>query len=158
SGEDLQARRGLLRVTEAWPAAAVAVPLGAPLPELRGDERGRLIEVPRAARLRVSLHPYDAPVAAALAPSSYLEGPPASGTGELQLRREGGGGWLLPDDADGDGTRPGEPALPLPPARQPESLQALAEQYLRWTAPLRLARGCTDLPHRLRVELMDCRA
>ncbi|MEO7731219.1 MAG: caspase family protein [Kofleriaceae bacterium] len=163
---ELALRTGLLRVTAAEPASATAEPVAghAPAP-LEPGARGRLIEAAADARLRISLTPYDARLAARIAASKLLEVVAPGERGELELVRCANGDRELADDVFGP--QPGGasyllhriPAAVLaapPPARGPDPVHASLEHYLAYAAPIRLANACLDLPRALRLRLLDC--
>jgi hypothetical protein len=153
SGEDLAARKGTIRVVRAERASSEAVAT-APfvLPEA---PRGRLVRSGRDARLRVALAPNDARLAAQLAASPLIElAEPEQA--ELTLARRADGGWAMVDDVHGTGQNADEPVLAVIPADRLDMARAAVEHYHAYSAPLRLARACRDLPSLLRLWLLDC--
>ena len=61
------------------------------------------------------------------------------------------------DDVHGTGENADEPVLAvIPAAHRLDMAQPAVEHYYAYSAPLRLARACTDLPKLLRVWLLDC--
>lgn len=155
SQADKDLRLGVLKVTYATRAGATAVAL-APLPKFVGGERGRLIKVGEAARLPVALSEPAPSLEAALRKSSLLDVASAGVKGEVTLVRRADGNLALIDEVYGAGENAGEPSLPALPSDKPEAVARFVEHYYRYSAPLRLARGCTDLPHSLRVKVLDC--
>ena len=153
SGEDLAARKGTIRVVRAERASSEAVAV-APfvLPEA---PRGRLVRSGRDARLRVALAPDDAGLAAQLAASPLIELVEPE-QAELTLARRADGGWALVDDVHGTGQTADEPVLAVIPADRLDTARAAVEHYHAYSAPLRMARACRDLPSLLRLWLLDC--
>ena len=153
SAQDLVARKGTIRVVRAERASSEAVAT-APfvLPEA---PRGRLVRSGRDAGLRVAVAPNDAGLAAQLAASPLIElvDPEQA---ELTLTRRADGGWALADDVHGTGQNAGEPVLAVIPADRLDMARAAVEHYHGYSAPLRLARACRDLPCLLRLWLLDC--
>ena len=153
SGEDLAARKGTIRVVRAERASSEAVAT-APF-VLPKAPRGRLVRSGRDASLRMALAPNDAGLAAQLATSPLVEqvGP---GLAELTLTRRADGGWALVDDVHGTGQNADEPVLAVIPADRLDRARAAVEHYHAYSAPLRMARACRDLPSLLRLWLLDC--
>jgi Caspase domain len=153
SSEDLAARKGTIRVVRAERASSEAVAT-APfvLPEA---PRGRLVRAGRDARLRVALSPDDIGLAAHLAASPLIERVQPE-QAELTLARRADGGWALVDDVHGTGQPADEPVLAVIPADQLDKSRAAVEHYHAYSAPLRQARACRDLPGMLRLWLLDC--
>jgi hypothetical protein len=153
SSADHAARKGLLQVCRAERATCEADAMGSfDLPEAA---RGRLCKAGRDARLRVALAPHDARVADCLAKSPLVE-LATGGDADLTLARRSDGGWALTDDVHGTGEEPGEPLLAVIPANRLDLVLATVEHYHAYSAPLRIARGCCDLPNQLRLWLLDC--
>jgi hypothetical protein len=157
SEEDLAARRGLLRVMRASRSEAEAVAVTQP-PPLPPGARGRLVRAGKAAKLLVALEPHDEGLAAGLARSPLLQVAGPGQAGEVSLLRRGDGGWAVCDDVFGTGDTPDEPTLVILPPNRLERAREVLEHYHRYAAPLRLARGCQDLPRALRLRLLDCNA
>lgn len=153
TAEDLAARKGSIRVTQATPSASEAVAV-APfvLPEA---PRGRLVRAGHAARLRVTLAPEDAALTAALAVSNVVERVEGLDA-ELTLARRADGGWALADDVHGTGETADEPALAVIDVERPDVARAAVEHYHAYVMPLRMAHACPDLPGLLRLWLLDC--
>ncbi len=153
SPEDLAARTGSIRVTQATPADSEAVAVEPfVLPEA---PRGRLVRAGQAARLRVALAPEDVALAGALA-SSDLIALVGEAEAELTLARRADGGWALTDDVHGTGETDNEPALSVIPAARLDVARAAVEHYHAYVTPLRMAHACSDLPGLLRLWLLDC--
>jgi Caspase domain len=153
SPEDLAARTGGIRVTQASPADSEAVAVEPfVLPEA---PRGRLVRAGQAARLRVALAPEDVGLAGALAPSDLIA-LVGEAEAELTLARRADGAWALTDDVHGAGETDTEPALPVIPAARLDVARAAVEHYLAYVTPLRMAHACSDLPGMLRLWLLDC--
>ena len=153
SGEDLAARKGTIRVVLAERASSEAVAVTPfVLPEV---PRGRLVRSGRDARLRVALMPVDDGLAAQLAASPLIERVEPE-QAELTLARRADGGWALGDDVHGSGQTAGEPVLAVIPADRLNTARAAVEHYHAYSAPLRMARACRDLPSLLRLWLLDC--
>jgi Caspase domain len=153
SSEDLAVRKGMIRVVRAERASSEAV-AATPfvLPEA---PRGRLVRAGRDARLRVALSPDDARMAARLAASPLIMRVEPE-QAELTLARRADGGWALVDDVHGAGQAAGEPVLAVIPADRLDVARAAVEHYHAYSAPLRMARACRDLPSLLRLWLLDC--
>jgi hypothetical protein len=153
SAEDLAARKGSIRVTQATVSVCEAVAM-APF-VLPAAPRGRLVRAGNAARLRVALAPKDAALADALAGSDLIERVGES-EAELTLVRRADGGWALTDDVHGTGEIADEPMLAVIPAHRLEVARAVVDHYHGYATPLRMARACPDLPGLLRLWLLDC--
>ncbi len=153
--EDLALRRGVLKVTAAEPASARARALTS-LPALRGGERGRLVKAGDAARLRLAVGEPAPSIEAELRKSPFVEVLPPGVKGDVALMRRADGDRAFVDDVYGDGSKADEPAFPPLASGDPVAVRRFVEHYHRYAAPLRLARGCTDLPQALRVSVLDC--
>ncbi|MFO0606365.1 MAG: caspase family protein [Polyangiales bacterium] len=153
--EDLALRLGVLKVTSAEPASARARALTS-LPALRGGERGRLVKAGDAARLRLAIGEPAPSIEAELRKSPFVEVLPPGVKGDVTLARRADGDRAFVDDVFGDGGKDDEPAFPPLPSGDPVAVRRFVEHYHRYAAPLRLARGCTDLPQALRVSVLDC--
>lgn len=153
SREDLDARRGRLRVTAATASSATASATAAfALPDA---PRGRLIKAGPDARLRVRLLPPNPALAARLADSDLLEVVAGSGDVDVELVQRPDQAWAITDDIHGRGDDAIEPELAsLTPDRLSLARAAL-EHYHGYSAPLRLARACRDLPNLLQVSVLD---
>jgi Caspase domain len=162
---DRAARVGLLRVITAdrSTAMAEAVSGAAPPDPLEPGARGRLVGAGKEARLRVSLSPNDPALAKRIASSRLLEVVPDGA--HLTLIGTDDGGRELTDDVFGpDPERdhyvlyriPASMLAVPPPAIGRDPIIAPLEQYFDYSAPLRLAKACTDLPRSLRLRLLDC--
>ena len=164
--EDLRERIGLVRVISADRAtseAKVDPAMPPPSPPLNEVWRGRLIRPGQGAKLLVALAPHDEVMASRLATSPFLEIARAGEKGQITLVQRSDGSWAITDDIYGTGEEPGPPVPTLPfltntaPAAGAEDIAVnLVEHYYRYSAPLRLARNCTDLPHGLLMRLLDC--
>jgi Caspase domain len=153
STEDLAVRKGIIRVVHAERASSEAVATTPfVLPEA---PRGRLVRAGRDARLRVTLSPDDASLASQLEASPLIERVEPE-QAELTLARRVDGGWALVDDVHGSGRTAGEPMLAVIPADRLDMARAVVEHYHAYSAPLRMARACRDLPSLLRLWLLDC--
>jgi hypothetical protein len=154
SREDLAARKGTMRVIRAERASSEAVAATAPfvLPEA---PRGRLVRPGRDARLRMALAPNDASLAAQLGASPLIERVGLE-QAELTLTGRADGGWALVDDVHGTGQTTDEPVLAVIPADRLDMARAAVEHYHAYSAPLRMARACRDLPSLLQLWLLDC--
>ena len=156
STEDLAARCGVLRVTQADATSCQAVAV-TPFP-LPPAPRGRLVKAGPAGRLRVLLVPYDADLAANLGGSDLLEvversaGDPRD---VVELAQRSDGVWEVTDDIHGAGRSAGEPELVSIPPDRLYLARALLEHYHGYSAPIRLARACRDLPNQLMITLLD---
>ena len=148
-------RLGVVRVTSAELARADAVPV-APFPALPDGARGRLLTAGEAARVRVAVRPHDARLVASLEHSGLLSMVAAGEPADLIIARRRDGAWALTDEVFGAGDRPGEATLPIIPAGDHDRVLRCVEHYARFTAPLRLARGCRDLPRALQIRLLAC--
>jgi hypothetical protein len=152
SADDLAARKGLLRVSQADRSTCEAVAV-APfaLPE---GARGRLCKAGRASRLRVAVVPPQKALDDELAASSLVER--VTVDAELKLAQRSDGAWALTDDVHGSGKVAGEPVLALIPPDRLEVARAVVEHYHAYLTPLRMARACRDLPSLLRLWPLDC--
>ena len=151
SAADISACKGVLRVAEVTRATARAIATGVELPAVG---RGRLIAAGEATRLAVALRPQDAGLARALDGSPLLA-VTREAEAEVVLVRRSDGGWAVTDDVFGAGDAADEPTLLVIPADRLAAMVRVVEHYYAYSAPLRLARRCQDLPHALRLELRD---
>lgn len=154
SDADLLLRLGRVHVTRAGLADAVAVANG-PLAALPGGARARLVTAGDAARLRVALRPADDVVAARIDASGLLKVVRGE-SGDATLVRRRDGAWAITDEVFGDGESSADPSLPAITSDALDQLVPCLEHYARYTAPLRLARECRDLPRGLQVRLLEC--
>jgi Caspase domain len=153
SPEDLGARKGTIRVVKAELATSEAV--AAEPFALPKAPRGRLIRAGRDAALRVALIPDHAGLAAQLAASPLIELGEPEGA-DLKLERRTDSGWAMADDIHGKGEVADEPVLAIVPPDRLEQAREAVEHYHAYSAPLRMARACRDLPTLLRLWLLDC--
>jgi hypothetical protein len=75
----------------------------------------------------------------------------------MTMVRRGDGAWAMTDEFYGSGEDASRPALGLLPAALASdrvAAQRLVEHYHDWSAPVRLAERCVDLPHCLRLTLL----
>lgn len=148
---DTNARLGELEVIDAKKAASIAVPIGAfPLPEVA---RGRLIEPGEAAKLNVVLKPAVEAVVNELNASSFVEVVDDESQADIELVKVNGS-WALGDDLHG--SEPTDPQFPRMDDENPQQMRSIVEHYHAYSAPLRLARQCQDLPNLLKITLLDC--
>lgn len=153
SADDLAVRCGRLRVTAADASAATAAATATfALPHAA---RGRLVKAGPDARLRVRLVPPNPELAARLAGSELLEIIAGDGDADVELVQRPDQAWAITDDIHGRGDDAIEPELvALTPDRMPLARAAL-EHYHGYSAPLRLARACRDLPDLLHISVLD---
>ncbi len=151
SREDLAARLFTLEVTLADRSSSFAA--AASPPTLPPGARGRLVAPGKSARLRVGLLPDDAELDRRLQ-SDLIELVPA-GDAELILERRPGG-WELTDGVFGDDSIPDRAILAVIPLARLDRARAMVEHYHAYTAPLRLAEACDDLPSMLQISMLDC--
>ncbi|MFN0181278.1 MAG: caspase domain-containing protein [Gemmatimonadales bacterium] len=151
SEADLEARVGMLKVTEASRASAKAVADGPPF-ELPAGARGRLVEAGEADRLRCAVVSDDPKLVAAFQGSKLLEVVP-EGEALLRLEPGEGGRWKFTDDVHG-AVAGAPPLITLASEELHPAAVAVAEHYLRYAAPLRMAKLATDLPGALQVRLL----
>ncbi|MGY1670336.1 caspase family protein [Geodermatophilus sp. SYSU D00710] len=151
SPADRGARLGELRVDSATWASCSGTPV-APftLPEAA---RGRLVAPGTDARLTVSLRPHVDEAAAALGESPFIQVVDDAHHADLELHRRPEG-WILADDLHGDD--PDGPRFPPVPDRHGDLLRPITEHYYRYSAPLRLAHACRDLPRMLQLSVLSC--
>jgi hypothetical protein len=157
SDADRAARRGVLKVVGARMSTATATPDPAGALALQSGARGRLIQVGEQAKLAVALSEPHPDIAAAIARSGLVR---LAGAGEkprMTMVRRGDGAWAMTDEFYGSGEDASRPALGLLPAALASdrvAAQRLVEHYHDWSAPVRLAERCVDLPHCLRLTLL----
>lgn len=145
---------GRLRVTDPVHASTAFADAVAPF-KLPEPARGRLIKAGRDARLRVRLVPNDAGIAARLAGSDLLEVVTDTGDVDVDLVQRPDA-WVITDDVHGYGENAIAPELvAIGPDRLTLVKEAL-EHYHAYSAPLRLARACRDLPSLLQLRVLDC--
>ena len=141
---------GHLTVREAGLSSPRAVPTG-PGFALPDGARGRLVKPGTSGRLRVSLKPEDAALAAQLETSPLLEiVPPATADADVEVLAQAGGGWIIGNNV--------EPLLAVVPAGEHRALRAGLEHYYLHNTVLRMADKCstTGLSNCLSVRLLDC--
>lgn len=163
SAEDLGALSGVLRVTRATRARAEATAASRPF-DLPIGARGRLIEAGLDARLIVALVPHDDALANAIDASPLLaltsqagDGGPPGEAPDVTLVRRADGAWAITDDVFGAGeVEGGEPVLAVIPPDAIQRARAMLEHYRSYSMPLRLAKGCSDLPRALHLRVLDC--
>jgi hypothetical protein len=152
SGEDKDARQGMVTVQEAGDASSFAVAehaFGFPDPA-----RGRLIEPGLDARIRVRLDPMDETLVARLKGSPFVE--LVTESADVELARRADGSWGLGDDIHHPLGKPPAPELVVIPADRVDVIPAVLEHYHAYVAPVRLARTCRDLPGQLNLWLLRC--
>jgi hypothetical protein len=152
SRQDSMARTGLLRVTRAERSSAEAVAV-APF-DLPPGARGRMVKAGQDAKLFVALDPADATLAAELDQSPFLKVVRAGAEADITLVGCADGAWTLTDDVFGAGGD--EPVLVTIPPDRRKSIRAVTEHYYLYSAPLRLAKNCIDLPSCLKLTALDC--
>ena len=162
SPEDLDARRGLLRVESATPSSAMAVPVGGTI-RMGEGARGRLVEPGKADALVVGLDPFDAELAQWLSAEGPFLVVPASEPGEraweVFVGRSPDGRRWIGDGVYGLGAAGSEGEAPLawvPGDDLPALLRGLLH-YVRYNLPLRLVRRCQEWPGILRMRVLDAR-
>lgn len=161
SAADHAARAGLLRVTHAARASAEATAVQQPF-DVPAGARGRLVEAGFGARLVVALASPDNALAAAIGASPLLRLAPEAREGgspdapDVTLVRRNDGGWAITDDVFGAGDVTGEPVLAVIPHAAILRVRAMLEHYHAYATPLRLAKGCFDLPRALHLRVLDC--
>lgn len=155
SDEEKAARQGTLQVTTAdfASAEAKAVP---PYFELPKGARGRLVAAGESARIRVAVVPPDAAIVAALGQSPLLEVVGPGAPRDVALEQRADKAWALTDDVFGTGEAPGEPTLAVIPPARLACARRVVDHYYWYSAPLRLAKRCQDLPRCLAMRLLDC--
>lgn len=156
--EERALRAGLLRVTEATRGDADAVAIGAAF-QLPQGARGRLVQAGQGGALLVALAPHDDQLAATLtgAPCEGLVRlARASEAPDVTLVRRDDGGWALTDAVFGTDPAEGEPVLVVIPPSALDRTPHVLLHYRDYSMPLRLAKGCTDLPGMLRLVVLDC--
>lgn len=137
SKRDLDARRGVLRVTSAELASAKAMPDG-PAFVLPPGARGRLIRPGEAARLRCTIRPWNDDLAAEIGESRLLQVVP----GDAPVRLEQAGDrWLVTDNLHG--TDPASALFALWDAEL-DLARPLLEHYFAYALPLRMAQSIED--------------
>ncbi|MGW4930599.1 caspase family protein [Agromyces sp. NPDC004153] len=151
--DDLAARKGTIRVVKSERATSEAVAVEPFV--LPAAPRGRLIGSGRGAELQVALDPLDADLAAQLDASPLIEMVEPD-RAELTLVRRIDGDWALVDDVHGTGDNADDPLLATIPVDRIGLARSAVEHYQAYSAPLRMARACRDLPSLLRLWLLDC--
>lgn len=151
SEQDTNARVGELQVIEAKKASSLASAIGELT--LPSTVRGRLIEPGEAEKLNVVLKPTDEEVIDALDASSFVDVVDDESDADIELVKVNGS-WCLGDDIHG--IEPDDPKFPFIDDRNPRQLRSVVEHYYAYSAPLRLARRCQDLPNLLKITLLDC--
>ncbi|MDB4930628.1 MAG: hypothetical protein JWM10_3112, partial [Myxococcaceae bacterium] len=161
SPDDLAARVGTLEVTEATRSFAVAkVAAGGAAFALTDGARARLVDPGAAGRLAVAMIPAPAqgdPLAALVDASTLVRVVAEGQVAAARVLRLDDGTLVITDDAQGTPADGAEPYLVAIAPEDQARTAAVLEHYVRYSAPLRLADACTDLPGALRLELLDCR-
>jgi hypothetical protein len=153
SAEDLAARAGLLHVTSATLTTASAVAIGAAF-ELPTGARARLVAAGARAQIAVELAVSDPALREAVAASPLLT-LATDRTADVRLVERKDRSCVVVDDVFGTGDD-GNPTLVTIPRASRQRAIAILEHYHAFTLPLRLAKQCQDLPHALRICLLDC--
>lgn len=150
SPEDREARRGVIRVTEATLSDAVAMPVEAPF-TIPPGARGRVV---KTARLPCAVIPPHPDIVAALGESSLVK--PAGLGEEPGVRVElHDGRWYVMDEEHGTG-RDAPVLIALPPS-DPVRVRDVLEHYHRYALPLRIARRITAArPTGLELRVLSC--
>ncbi|MEO7735744.1 MAG: caspase family protein, partial [Kofleriaceae bacterium] len=144
---------GRLRVREPVGAAtAFAEPI-APF-ALPASARGRLVRAGEDARLQVRLVPYEPDLAAQIDGSDLLSVTDRDDA-EVELVQRGDT-WIITDDVHGYGETAIVPELVAITQSRRSLVRAALEHYHAYSAPLRLARACRDLPNLLQLTVLDC--
>lgn len=156
SAQERRLRVGEIEVWSATPSFAVAVAVGGPL-ELPPGARARLLDAGEDAKLRVSVWPRDAVLEGMLGESRLVELVDPSQSSALAVVERGDGAWALTDSVFGTGEGPDEPWLVQVSKKDREHIPALVEHYYWYSLPVRVAKGCQDLPRMLRVSIHDAR-
>jgi hypothetical protein len=153
SDEDLTARvGGVLVVTRAARATATALADSEPF-ELPPGARARLVASGEPDRLRCAVVPEDRAVVDELTASSLLQ-VTSEQEALARLERQPDDTWALTDDVHG--AREGYPVLFRLQPQQLNRARDVLEHYVRYAAPIRMARLCTDLPAALQASLLEC--
>lgn len=148
--KDLQVRVGELKVINAEKANARAIPVSEwQLPE---GARGRLVQPGRDSALRMVLQPPTPSLLEELKASSLVQLVDDQRDADIELIQVDKG-WALADDIHGISEN--EPRFPVIPNR-PGASRAMVQHYYRYSAPLRLAHSCLDLPKMLQISVLDC--
>lgn len=149
-------RVGLLTVKSAERTSADARVKGSEVPfALPEGARARLVTPGEPDRLSFAVVPDDEALEGEIAGSPLLR--PAVGERPgVSVVRRADGDLAITDDLHGTGESPGEPFLAIVPAGQRDRTRAVLEQYVRYSAPMRMRTMCTDLPGALRIEYLDC--
>lgn len=144
-------RLGIVRVTEAGPAAARATAVG-PAFELPAGARGRVIKAGASSRLGCAVIPPDAAIEAELARSEVLELVGADPRAAVRLVRRGER-WDVIDAGAADSDAP---VLCAVAAGDALGARAVLEHYVRYSLPLRVAARAVDLPGGLELRVLRC--
>lgn len=162
--EDFAERLGAFPVTTATRSSATAV--ADPSKPLPAGARGRLMKPGRGATVRLAVEGDGPALAARVRASHFVEEVPAGAPCDAMLVRYAPepGAWEISDELYGPGegvvqSLPRLPALvlarPAPAVADLDPVVAYVDHYHRFTAPVRLARRCGDLPGALRLTLLD---
>lgn len=152
--DDIAARAGIVRVTDAAPAIADAVAIGAPF-DLPPGARGRIVNPGARERLRCAVSPPNAEIEAQLAASPLLElVAPGDAPAVCLRQRDGDPRWYITDDEHGTGDD--APVLFALAADEVRQARAAIEHYDRYSLPLRFARRATDLVRGLELRVLRC--
>jgi hypothetical protein len=152
SPADHAARLGELRIQSAIAAESIGTSVSPMI--LPDAARGRLVAPGGDVRLAVAFQPTaDEPTAAVLSRSPFVQVISDVRHADLTLHLQSEG-WFLADEIFGfDRDRPRFPPVP---EGYPQLLREVVEHYYRYSAPLRLASACRDLPMLLGISLLDC--
>jgi len=153
SDADARTRVGHIRVTEARASSAIA---SATQPfKLPAAARGRLVKAGAEARLRVRLVPHDAAIEPQIGTSDLVTVVQGDSNSDVELVKRGDV-WLITDEIHGFGDNAIAPELFSIPTARTRLLRNVLEHYHAYSAPIRLARCCRDLPSNLQITLLDC--
>jgi hypothetical protein len=152
SNEDREARTGLLEVTAAERATAVATAIGRPF-ELPPGARARPVAAGEHERLRCAMIPRDPTVESWLARSRLLELVKDPVQAEVRLEHRDGW-WFVTDSMHGVG-RDAPVLFALKPAEL-DCARDVLEHYYRYARPLQVAARATDLPGSLTLRVLRC--
>jgi hypothetical protein len=145
---------GRLRVKEPVRASTAFAEAIAPF-ILPASARGRLVKAGSDARLRVRLVPHDPGMAAQIAGSDLIEVVTDRGDVDVELVQRQGA-WVITDDVHGYGENAiASELVAIAPSRL-MLVRAALEHYHAYSAPIRLARACRDLPNLLHITALDC--
>lgn len=156
SDEDVRARQGMIRVTEARGATSDAIAIGGPSFKLPDAARARVIVESPLHRFVVRFDAADEDVTSAVRNTAdRMRAANLDEPGDVWCARRDGA--LVFGDGCYTSIAPGDARTLVAPASiAGAEIGAALEHLRRYCEPVRMARRCRDLPNALSLEVLDC--